>query len=95
MGNGWNLRQPTWLKPNNVKSEKMSSFSNIDDANNKEYYVVMLEDVDENLERMRIEEEPPNDDEIQLSKHLMNLKALPTSKALKLYTYSIVLDIHN
>ena len=73
----------------------MNSFLNIDDANNKEYYVVMLEDVDEISERMRIEEEPPIDDEIQLSRHLMNLKALPTSKALKLYTYSIVLNIHN
>ena len=45
--------------------EEMSRFLNIDDTNNKEYYVVMLEDVDENLDTMRIEEEPPINDEIQ------------------------------
>ena len=33
------------------------------DANNEECYVVMLEDVDEVLETMGIEEEPPIDDE--------------------------------
>ena len=42
----------------------MSGLLNIDDANNEEYYVVMLEEVDEVLETMRIEEEPPIDDEI-------------------------------
>ena len=37
----------------------------MDDANNKEYCVVMLEDVDDILQTMRIEEEPPIDDKIQ------------------------------
>ena len=46
----------------------------------------MLGNVDEVLETMRIEEESPIDVEIQLSRHLMNLKVLPTSKALKFYT---------
>ena len=32
----------------------------------------MLEDVDEVMETMQIEQEPPIDDEIQLSRHLMN-----------------------
>ena len=42
----------------------MSSFKNTDDANNEEYCVLMLEDVDEVLEMMQIEEGPPIDDEI-------------------------------
>ena len=46
----------------------------------------MLEGVDEVLGTMQIEEKPPIDDKIQLSRHLMNLKVLPTSKTLKLYT---------
>ena len=64
MGNGWNLRQPAWPKPNDVKSREMSSFLNIDDTNNKEYCVVMLEGVDEVLGTMQIEEKPPIDDKI-------------------------------
>ena len=38
---------------------------NIDDANYEEYYVFMVQDVDEVLETMRFEEEQPIDDEIQ------------------------------
>ena len=38
------------------------------------------------LEMMHIEEEPPIDDEIQPIKAFMDLKVLPTSKVLKLYT---------
>ena len=53
----------------------MSRFLNIDDTNNIEYYVVMLEDIDENLETMRIEEEPPIDDEIQSIKTFAESKS--------------------
>ena len=42
----------------------MNNFKNINDANNKECCVVMLEDIDEVLEMMQIEEEPPIDDKI-------------------------------
>ena len=64
-----------------IEPEEMSSFKNIDDAHNEECCVVMLEDVDEVLEMMQIEEEPPIDDEIQPIKTFMNLKVLLTSKA--------------
>ena len=47
-----------------IEPKVMSGFLDIDDANSEEYCVVMLEDVDEVLETMRIEEEPPIDDEI-------------------------------
>lgn len=43
----------------------MSSFLNIDDATNKECCVFLLEDIDEVLETMQIEKEPPIDNEIQ------------------------------
>ena len=46
----------------------------------------MLENVDEFLEMMHIEEEPPIDDEIHPIKTFMNLKVLLPSKVLKLYT---------
>ena len=35
-----------------IEQEEMSGFLNIDDANNKKYCVVMLEDIDEVLETM-------------------------------------------
>ena len=69
-----------------IEPKEMSSFKNIDDANNEEFCVVTLEDIYEVLEMMQIEEEPPIDDEIQPIKTFMNLKVLPTLKALKLYT---------
>ena len=47
----------------------------------------MLESVDEVLETMRIEEEPPINDEIQPIETFVDLKLLLTSKALKLYTH--------
>ena len=54
-----------------IELEETSGFKNyIDDANNEEYCVVMLENVDEVLETMKIEEEPPIDDEIQPIKTL-------------------------
>ena len=43
------------------QTRRKSICLNIDDANNEEYYVVMLEDVGEVLETMEIEEEPPID----------------------------------
>ena len=46
------------------KPNAMSKQTSFVDGNNEEYGVVMLEDVDELLEMMRIEEEPPIDDEI-------------------------------
>ena len=64
----------------------MNGFKNIDDANNEEYCVAILEDVDEVLRMMQIKEEPLINDEIQPIKTFMNLKVLLTSKALKLYT---------
>ena len=69
-----------------IELEEMSGFKYIDDANNEEYCVVMLEDVDEVLEIKQTEEEPPIYDKIQPIKTFMYLKVLPTSKALKLYT---------
>ena len=44
------------------------------------------------LETMRIEEEPPMNDEIQPSETFLNLKVLPTSKAFEAL-YSIVINI--
>ena len=55
------LSKPNVLSKSNTKSKRAV----FDDANNKEYCVVMLEDIDEVLEMMRIEEEPPLHDEIQ------------------------------
>ena len=46
----------------------------------------MLEDIDKIMEMMRIEEESPIDDEIQLMKTFLDFESLPDSKALKLYT---------
>ena len=66
--------------------EEMSIFLNIDDTNNKECCVVMLEDVDEGLETMRNEEEYLLMTKSRLPRLLLNLKVLPISKALKLYT---------
>ena len=43
----------------------MSVYVHINDENNEERCVVMLEDIDEVMETMRIEEEPPIDDDIQ------------------------------
>ena len=67
--NTWNLRQPAWPRPNDVKSFQTkpnapSKWATFDNTNNKEYCVVMLEDVGEVLEMMRIEEEPPIDNAI-------------------------------
>ena len=65
----------------------MSGFFNIDDANNEEYCVVMLDDVDEVLETMWIGEEPPIDDEIQpIETFAESESATCISKVLKLYT---------
>jgi hypothetical protein len=54
---------------------KMNGILNIDDANNKEYFVVMLEDVNEVLETMGIEEELPIDDKIQPIKTFVDLES--------------------
>ena len=43
----------------------MSGFLRTDDANNKECYAVMLEDIGEVMETMQIKEEPCIDDEIE------------------------------
>lgn len=48
-----------------IEQEELSGCWNIDDANNDEYYVVMLEDVGEVLETMQIEKEPPMDGKIE------------------------------
>ena len=42
----------------------MRDFINIDDADSKEYYALVVEDVDEVLKTMWIKEESPIDDEI-------------------------------
>ena len=57
----------------------------MDDANNKEYCDVMLEDADEVLQTMRIEEPPPINDEIQPIKTFVEYESAINSKALKLY----------
>ena len=69
-----------------IKPYEMNSNLNIDDANNKEYCVVVLEGVDEVLETMRIEEEKPIDDEIQPIKTFFEFESAIDFKALKLYT---------
>ena len=51
--NGWNMRQPVWRCDIIAKLSKLdapSKRATFDDANNKEYCVVIVEDVDENLE---------------------------------------------
>ena len=47
------------------QAERASKRPMFNDANNEEYCVVMLEDIDEVLKMMRIEEEPSIDDETQ------------------------------
>ena len=69
-----------------VEQEELSRFLKIHDANNKEECVVVLKDVDDVLETMRIGEESPIDVEIQHIEIFYELEGLPTVKILKLYT---------
>ena len=63
------------LSKPNTKSKRAV----FDDANNEEYCVVMLEDIDEVLEMMEIEEEPPMDDEIHpMTKSATDFKGFET-----------------
>ena len=64
------------------------------DANNEAYRVVMLEDIDEVLEMMRIEEEPPIDDEIQSIETFGKCESSPEFKGFEALR-NIVLDIDN
>ena len=63
-----------------------------DDANNKKYCVVILEDINEVLETMQIEEEPPIHDEIQPIEIFAELGSATNIKGFKAL-HSIVLDI--
>ena len=62
----------------------MSGLLNIDDADRKEYYFLMLEDVDEVLETKRTKEEPPIDDEIQPIETLVESESATDFRGLKL-----------
>ena len=70
----------------------MRSLLNIDDANNKEYCVVMLEDVEKVLETIQIEEEPPIDDEIKPIETFVESESATHSKGFEA-PHIIVLDI--
>ena len=65
---------------------------NINDANIEEYHVVMLEDIDEVLETLRIEEPPPIDDEIQPIKTLVECESATGFKGF-VALHNNVLDI--
>ena len=61
----------------------MSRFLNIDDTSNKENGVVMFMKF---WKRCVLKKKHLSVTKSSLSRHLLNLKVLPTSKALKLYT---------
>ena len=70
----------------------MRCFLNRDDANNEESCVVMPEDVDEVLEMMRVEVEPPIDDGIQLIETFAESKSATDFKGFEA-RHNNVLDI--
>ena len=70
----------------------MSGFLRTDDANNKENYVVMLEDIDEVMERMQIKEGPPIDDEVEPIETLAKFDSATDFKAFEAL-HKTVLDI--
>ena len=76
-------------KPN--LSSKRAPF---DGTNSEEYCDVMLKDADEVLETMRIEGEPPIDDEIQPTEKVVEPKSVTNFKGFEA-PQSIVLDINN
>ena len=86
------MRQPAWLKPNDVKLEEMIDFLNINDINKEEYCVVMLEDVDEVLETMRNEEEPTIDGEVQPIETFVEFESATGLKGFEAL-HNIVLDV--
>ena len=69
-----------------IEPKEMSGLLNIDDADRKEYYFLMLEDVDEVLETKRTKEEPPIDDEIQPIETLVESESATDFRGLKLQT---------
>ena len=73
------------------RSRRNEGFLNTDDANNKEYCDIILVDV-EVLETMRIEEEPPIDDKIQLIETFAEAESAPGFKGFEVL-HNIVLDI--
>ena len=60
----------------------------------KKYYVVVLEDVDEVMETMRIEEEPPIDDELEAIETVVASDSATDFKGLGAL-HNIVLDIND
>ena len=56
-----------------------------DDANNEEYCVVMMRTLMKFWKRCELKKNHLSMTKSNLSRHLVNLKVLPTSKALKLY----------
>ena len=77
-----------------IEQEEMSSFLNTNDTNNKEYCVVILEDVDEVMETMWIEEEPPIDDKIQPIETFVEFESATDFKGFEVL-HNTVLDIDN
>lgn len=85
-------RMKTWDNPldrsapmwNHFQVEQAKRTEQADDANNKEYHVVVIEDVDEVLETVKLRKNHLLIMKSSLSR--LNWKVLPTTKALKLYT---------
>ena len=73
------------------RASKQATF---DDTNNEENCVVVLEDVDEVMETMRIEEEPPIDDELEAIETAVASDSATDFKGLGAL-HNIVLDIND
>ena len=85
--NGWNFRQSTWLKPNDVKSlqswaSQMRRASRRWSGSTKSVKAPF----EKFWKRCELKKNHLSMTKSNLSRHLPNLKVLPTSKTLKLYT---------
>ena len=69
-----------------------SKWATFDDANNEDWCVVVLEDVDGVMETMQNEEGPPIDDEIQRIETFVEFKSATDFKVFEAL-HNIVLDI--
>jgi hypothetical protein len=84
---------PCVKRPLSTKELKeMSSVLNINGANNEEYCIVMMEDVDEVLETMRIKEEPPSDNKMEPIETFVESENATDSKGFEAL-HNIVLNI--
>ena len=68
------------------KSNASSKWATFNDANNEEYCVVMMRTLTKLWKQCELKKNHLSMTKSNLSRHLVNLKVLPTSKALKLYT---------